>query len=247
MNYIIVIPSYNREELFLKTTHQLIKHLDCKKYLLTDKEYPYKYIEGYEQQNAPSGIKNVRNYIRNIFNGKKVLCIDDDIIKLSRGTKSGFVDIYNNELTTFIIDCWKRMQKENCYLGGINLHYNSFFCRNGISTNLTYINGSFTFFDLKNNIEPIYINVDHYEDYETSILYFQRDGKICKFCDVCIKTKCYNPVGGICEQLGGLDIRKESCYINGLMMEAVYPEYCKLGYSKKHNCYNLKLKNIKSK
>ena len=49
MDYILVIPSYNREELFLDTTHKLIKDIDVDKYLLTDHEYPYKHISGYRQ------------------------------------------------------------------------------------------------------------------------------------------------------------------------------------------------------
>ena len=125
--YSIIIPSYNREQLFLNTTYKLIKHLDCEKILLTDKEYPYKYIEGFDQVNAPTGIKNVRNYIRNIYNGKRILCIDDDIEKISEGSPEGFIDLYNNDLSDFINNCWEIMDQKECNLGGINLHYNNFF------------------------------------------------------------------------------------------------------------------------
>tara|TARA_R110001583_G_scaffold149869_1_gene301944 strand:- start:1303 stop:2646 length:1344 start_codon:yes stop_codon:yes gene_type:complete len=250
MDYIIVIPSYDREQLFLETTHLLIKDIPVKKYLLTDIDCPYKYIKGYEQMTAPNGIKNIRNFIRNHFNGNRVLCIDDDIKGISKGSFGKFIPMSSHDLKLFNDYAWNTMIEEKCYLAGINLHYNAFFCRDKITTNLTYINGSYTFFDLKNNIQPIYIDVDHFEDYQTSIEYFLRDGRVLKFCNYSIKTKCYNAHGGICGQMlgqsSGRYTRKQSAYENGLILEGVYPEFCKMVYSKKHRCHNLKLKNIKS-
>ena len=251
MDYIIVIPSYNREQLFLETTYKLLKDIPVDKYLLTDSDHKYKFIKGYEQMNAPNGIKNIRNFIRNHFNGQRVLCIDDDLKGISRGHFGKFVPLTSDDLKDFNDYAWTTMKQEQCYLAGINLHYNPFFCRDTITTNLTYINGSYTFFDLKNNIEPIYIDVDHFEDYQTSIEYFIRDGRVLKFCNYSIKTKCYNAHGGICGQLSGQNsgkyTRQQSAYENGLILEAVYPEYIKLTYSKKNKIHNLKIKNIKSK
>ena len=250
MEYCIVIPSYNREKLFLDTTYLLLKDIHVKKYLLTDIDYPYKDIDGYEQITAPTGIMNIRNFIRKKFNGQRVLSVDDDLKGISRGNFGKFVPLTSNDLKDFNDYAWTTMKQEQCYLGGINLHYNPFFCRDTITTNLTYINGSYTYFDLSDNREPIYVQIDHFEDYQTSIEYFIRDGRLCKFCNYSIKTKCYNADGGICGQIlgssSGQYTRQQSAYENGLIMEAVYSEYVKLTYSKKNKIYNLKLKNIKS-
>lgn len=243
-DYIIVIPSYNREKLIYETTIPLLIEIDVPIYILVDEKYKYDLPSRYKQIVGPRGIGNVRNFIRKKFNGKKVLMIDDDIESIDILDNNTLRPIYN--LKKWINQCWETAEEQNVKLWGVNLYHNSFFCRKTMTTNLCYINGSFTGIDLTEREEPLETTLDHFEDYDFSIQHFLRDGKVLKFNDVCLKTKCFRKEGGIAEELGGLDKRKEKADINGQILLDKYPDQISLVYSKKFKITNIKLSKKKS-
>tara|TARA_R110002020_G_scaffold431901_2_gene641965 strand:- start:4422 stop:5183 length:762 start_codon:yes stop_codon:yes gene_type:complete len=243
MDYLIIIPSYNREKLLKETTLKLLENVEHRIIILYDKDYPYSPIDNIEQIEAPRGIGNVRNYIREHYNGYRILMIDDDINSIDKLNDDGitFSPINFNE---WVKTAWETASKENVKLWGVNLYHNSFFCRQTITTKLCYINGSFTGLDLTDNQLPLKTELDHMEDYDFTIQHFIRDKGVLKFNDVCLKTKCFRKEGGIAEELGGLDKRKLKAKINGEILENRYPNLCSLYKKKKFDVYNIKLKNI---
>ena len=254
MSYVIVIPSYNREALLKKTTLPLLKDipLDIPIYILTDEEYKYELDERYTQITPPDrGIGNVRNFIRLRWAGCNVLMIDDDIDSVDelviRQGKKYLEPI--QDLHDFILNCWAEAIRENAYLWGVNLYHNAYFCRHTTTTKICYINGSFTGLRLMGNdqLKPLKTDIDHFEDFDFTIQTFIRDGVVLKFNSVCLKTKCFRAEGGIAEEVGGLDIRKQKAITNGKILEDKYPDYCKLYKKKKFDVYNIKLKMPKKK
>lgn len=244
MDYIIVIPSYNREQLLKDTTLKLLENIRKEIFVLTDKDYQYDLI-GYpeiKQMIAPKGIGAVRNYIRKEFNGQRVLMIDDDILSIDRLEDNELIPVENLNDTIDLF--WIEMEKHNAKLGGVNLHYNAWYASYGVSKRLTYINGSFTFLDLTDNQPPLTTQFNHFEDYDFTIQHFIRDGIVMKFKNICLKTKCFNRKGGIVEQLGGIEKRKKEALDNGQLIVNKYPQYSSLKYSKKYKIMNLKLKPL---
>ena len=251
MNYIIVIPSYNREELLKKTTLPLLKDIPSSIDInvLTDIDYQYNLTDRFKQITAPKGIGNVRNFIRRNWKGHKVLMIDDDIdsidelvINMIDGSKK--LEPIDN-LHEFIMNCWSVADEKCANLWGVNLYHNAFFCRNTLTTKICYINGSFTGLNLNNkqDIEKsLQTELDHFEDFDFTIQTFIRDGTVLKFNNVCLKTKCFRAEGGIAEEVGGLKKRKEKAIINGKILQERFPGYCTLYKKKKFDVYNLKLK-----
>jgi len=241
--YKVAIPSYRRSSILANTTlPMLIKGGIKKVYVFIDnKDFePYKILcEDLDIEieyciTECKGIGKVRNYIRNYFEiGTQVIMIDDDIC-----------GVYQKENEIIDLNSFIKKGFEKCiYIGstlwGVQLFSNQFFLREGISTKLTYINGSFTGF-IKTKDE-IFVDIDHFEDYLFSILHFARDGVLCKFTDVWLKTKPFLQQGGICQQCSGLEQRKKQALINGNKLYNLFPNCVILRHSKKYNIQNIRL------
>ena len=80
------------------------------------------------------------------------------------------------------------------------------------------------------------------EDIEFTILHYLKEGKTLRYNNIGLKTKYYQPEGGICAFKGGVDKREEEAWDNGTYLIGVYPELCSL-YLKSDGKLNIKLKD----
>ena len=242
--YKIAIPSYKRPNLLATTTIPMLMVGNCKEiYLFINEDEEESYREvlnnidikiNYCLLKNCKGIGNVRNYIRNFFDvGDWIISIDDDIKGLYIG------DEIIEDVNDFIFTGFEIAQNEGVKMWGVQLCSNPLFHKEGYTTNLTYINGSFTGVIISD--EELTTDIDHFEDYLFSILHFLRDGKLLKFTECWIKTKPFNKIGGICQQLGGLDKRKQEAEENGMKLAGHFPDMMRLKYSKKYDVQSIRL------
>lgn len=267
MKVTYVCPSYKRAKLLCQTTLPLLDSNgidEISLYLSNDQIKMYRdEISKYNFNirilyigTDITGIGNIRNLIRDSYGeGTNVLMIDDDIkaimfkpIKLKNYTKeeSNKLETLDN-ISEFVHNMFQRCIDENIYLWGVQLHNNAYFMHSEFTTGLSYINGSFTGIRIEHSKRKIRTDINHFEDYLFSMLHFIRDKSILKASNVCLLTKCFNPIGGICQQAGGLDGRKVEAVKNGAKLELHFNDLLYLKHSKKYDIVNIKLKKVKWK
>ena len=137
------------------------------------------------------------------------------------------------------------LEARNAYFGGITLCPNEFFLKDRISNNLKYISGAFQVYRSSKKSIPI-SKYRHFEDYHYNIQYFLRDGIICRWDGVIPKTKNYNPIGGICDDYGSLELRLQDAEIVAKELcqkysKSIVSSYYKKASSRCPACINLKL------
>tara|TARA_R110002072_G_scaffold2515_9_gene21276 strand:- start:2244 stop:2675 length:432 start_codon:yes stop_codon:yes gene_type:complete len=141
------------------------------------------------------------------------------------------------------------MEKENTKFAGCNPCGNTFFMKEGYSTNLKYTGGHLIAEIIRDKDDRIAVTESHMEDYIANIEYFKKDKKLIRFNDVYVETKYYNPVGGICQQYGGLEERIKDAEKLAKELEVRYAGFAKAHYKKGSSrvppCWNLKLNNFK--
>ena len=155
-----------------------------------------------------TGIKEKRNYVRNYYqletNVITLLCIDDDMIDImdydTPLNGEGFREIVNMGFAECL--------KANCYLWGVSPFHNTFFLQKKVSTNLKYICGAFFGLIINRELPPLQTSIDHGEDFEFTCEHFIRDNAVVRLNWIALKTKYFNPKGGITEWYGGKDGRK---------------------------------------
>ena len=235
MNTIILIPSKSR----LK-----IKTLE----ILKKSKYPVKIVVPESRVSMYSDKHNPENIVGCPLNGigttrwwckehyfndyEFILMIDDDIEELIRVIDG--IDEMKTVLT-----------ERDAYFGGITLCANRFYTKERVSNNLKYIAGAMQIYRKKENADIIKCDYRHFEDYVYNILYFIRDGIICRWDNVIPKTKNYNPDGGICEDYGSLTIRLQDAEEKATTIIERFPGLVKKYYKKKSArgpaCVNLRL------
>lgn len=250
-----IIPSYKRAKLLCQTTLPLLdKHKvdEVSIYVEKDQLEEYQLELTYYRFNIRihlipvecTGIGNLRNLIRSSYGtGSNLLMIDDDIKDICIKKDEKLVSLEN--LTIFVINMFKKCEEDNIYLWSVQLHNNPYFMKKEYYNSLVYINGSFTGHRIDHSRKKIEVNMNHFEDYLFSIKHFIRDKSVLKAGNVCLKTKCFNSKGGICEQLGSLKIRKLEAERNSRILEDYFSTCMEISYSKKYNVDNVKLKHVK--
>lgn len=256
MKIIYVIPSYNRAELLCQTTlplldkagiesvHLYIEKDQYKRYTHEISKYIFNIRIIFCCVNQIKGIGKLRNYIRSSYgDGANLLMIDDDIKDICIAKDNTLESLDN--IQGFVKKMFTLAVEKDVYYWGVQLHNNPFFMKKEIIEGLTYVNGSFTGHRINRSKKKIEVNMNHFEDYLFSIKHFIRDKSILKAGNVCLKTKCFNINGGICDQVGGLLDRKREAKINGEVLETYFKDLLDIKYSKKYKIDNIKLKNIK--
>ncbi len=244
----ICIPSLGRAKLLNETTMELIRHLNFPIYIFLTNHMDlieYKKILGkninYVLDNKVVGIGNVRTKIRNYFPaGTKIVMIDDDIMDICKANSDYPLNLYR-----FFNSVFKTMSYEKVKFAGCNPVSNEFFMKEGYTTNLKYTGGHLIFEVIREKEDRIEVKERHFEDYIANIKYFIKDKKLLRWNDIYVKTKYYNPDGGICQQYGGLDKRLEDAEKLAIELEVIYKgfvkSYFKKGSSRCPPCWNLKL------
>ena len=208
----VCIPSYNRLTGIKNKTLKLLKKYECGPFYIfvsTQKDY-----EEYKKEDIGDivlvpdeykGIGAVRSYIINEWADDKdhIVMMDDDIelVKDLHGAEVDVKDFFEN----FFI----KLEEENLFFGGLPLCANPFFMKDEWSTKLKYISGAIQFVRVDKSRPVIDCRYRMYEDYVYDILYFKRDGGSLRYNGCSPITKNYNPDGGICGEMGGMDKRLE--------------------------------------
>ena len=250
-DYSICIPSYKRINLLRDTTLHLLKNNNISNPIyifVSNQEEESMYKEAFIENKYPlnisvintntNGIGETRTFIRKYFPiGSLIIQIDDDIRDIC-STQENF------NIKSFFNLAFNTMKKHNLKFGGATPYENEFFMKEGYTIdNLKYTGGHLIFEEIREN--PLEVKEKHFEDYIANIEYFMRDNKLLRFNDVFVKTKYYNPNGGIVESYGGLDKRKEDAEKLAKEIEKKYPLHCKAYKKKKYDVWNLRLKTPK--
>jgi len=237
-HYKIVIPSYNRVDIFKKKTFQFLERHNLTKYatlfLQTDEDE-----EQYKQFNisivrSPLGLIQTINFIYDYYPlNTKLWLLHDDINK--------FIDLNDNEpnnINKLIIKCFKKMEKTKANLCGFYPTANTYFMKKAkeLTTDCKFI------------YEPcsLIINKRLYSseelagksDFERTILYFENDKIILRYNHYAVRT-LYNP-----KSKGGFGFRNNELEkINALLIKEKYPQYVKYIKTHKNGSTSIVLKN----
>tara|TARA_R110000765_G_scaffold245757_1_gene347871 strand:- start:1902 stop:3422 length:1521 start_codon:yes stop_codon:yes gene_type:complete len=207
-NYKICIPSYNRLDGIKKTTLNLLKKYNIDNvYIFVSTKKDYDDYTGLGNiilvPEEHKGIGAVRSWIINDWTDDKdnIVFIDDDIELIK--TK----ECLEVDLNILIKDFFIKLIETDLYFGGLPLCANAYFLKNKWTTTLKYISGAIQFIRVDKSRYKIETTLRHYEDYYFDIMYFKRDKGILRWNGCSPITKNYNIVGGICDEVGGLDNR----------------------------------------
>ena len=257
MSIAIFIPSRGRSDIIMDTTLPLLKGFADKgvpiNICVRDEDFKdYEYLHHNEEYNtylrkvsSKIGIGEKRAYITNVLAKEDkvdyILQMDDDISSVIDGNGEA---LSPEEIYSLVISIADELEERDAYYGGIAPYENSFYYKNTITETLKYVIGAFQVIRISDR-KPISVDYKHFEDYIYCMEYFLRDGKIIRLNNYGIKTKYFNPVGGICEYYDGLEKRiKEADEKADEICEkykGMVTKYLKKKSSRVPECINLKL------
>lgn len=244
MHYYIAIPSYKRVEMLKEKTLALLERYNISSEIVTifvaDKEEYKIYREALPDKwrNIVVGVKGmvgIRNFMINYYNeGDRVVFMDDDLESIEvkvNDKKTKPID----DLNKFIIYAWQLCDKYNCGLWGINAVLNPFYMKNTITLDLKFIVGCFFGMRISRGILcsdacPVKI------DYELTIKFYIRDGRVLRFNYIAPKTNYYHNQGGLSEFDRKTLSKQAADYL-----VATYPMYCEYNNSRKSGFTEIKL------
>jgi cellulose synthase/poly-beta-1,6-N-acetylglucosamine synthase-like glycosyltransferase len=240
MEYIIVIPSYNRAETCRDKTLAVLSKYKIPSNLIhvivanTEQAELYKNTLDPQTYNkilvGVPGLVNVRNWIFAHFpKGKHIVSCDDDIkgfIEYSARTKRHEVPL--RSLKDVIRRGFSECKKANCHLWGVYPSANGFFMKPTVSTDLKFVIGNFfgfinpgSSFQLK--------SAGSKEDYEMSIMFFIQDKAVVRLNFISPKTSIYTEPGGL--QSDGKRHKMQKDSVRYLTKK--YPQYVKINTTRK--------------
>lgn len=206
-NYVVAIPTYNREDVISdKTLNTLLEGNVPKSriYLFVANKQQEKLYEEAVPKSMYNkiivgklGITNQRKFISKYFpENQYIVSMDDDVEELLM-MKNPEKLVKVHDLDKFFKDAYKELKKEKLFIWGIYPVRNPFFMKKKISTDLKFIIGVlFGYINRRSKkLEPS-SNAETKEDYEQSILYYKMDGGVLRYNYITPKTK-FNAVGGL--------------------------------------------------
>lgn len=251
-NYQIAIPSYKRPNLLKNKTLELLKKNEIEKdqiliFVETEsmkKLYISSGIIGYNfVVTNTSGICEKRNfleiYYRDDTDFDGFVSIDDDIDEVFELSEDGKKVNPIKNLKEFLDMAFKKTDKAGFSLFGISALHNPFFMKHEISTNLKYICGALNGRIIRRDRHQILVDTDHGEDFQFTMEYYLRDKGVVRFNHLGLKTKYFEEKGGICESMGGLNLRKVNMEENCKYLGWRYDTMCRV-IEKKYG-YDLRL------
>ena len=205
MDYVFVIPSHDRlETLKEKTLFTLDKYEIPKKdiYIFVAEECYDKYKnnldEKYNLIKSVEGVSNNRMFISNYFeNGQKIVTLDDDITSINLLNKKAkcLYEVTPIGFNLMIKEIFGKLVEEKCNLAGIYPVNNHFFMKEGYTQKLTFCIGQFRCFINDRWCELRQFNL--LEDYETTIRYFLKYGKVLRFNYISVNANYLTGKGGM--------------------------------------------------
>ena len=246
VNYVVAIPTYNRQDVLeRKTLKTLIEGGVSKNriYLFVANKEQYKLYEEVIPKNmykeiiiGKKGIANQRNFIANYFHeGQYIISMDDDVEEFQMLKGEKLVKLKN--VDDFFVNAYKLLKKNKLFIWGIYPVQNPFFMYKEITTDLRFIIGVTYGFITRHTrkLRPS-INAETKEDYEQTILYYNMDGGVMRFNNITTKTK-FNAPGGL-----GTD-RYERNKSAATYLFKTYPDIVTV-FQRKNGTYEVKLKRL---
>lgn len=197
-----VVCSYNRVEQLAQKTLKVLKDISPNRiYIFTAPEEFQLYSKAFPDYIVVSGhlgLMNQRNYITNYFpEDTPLVCLDDDVESIYRLCGDSLEPIPSCVLDSVFLECFHELRAAGCRFWGIYPINNSYFMSDTISTDLKFCIGHLWGYF---NTKDIILTLDYKEDYERTLLYYNRDKSILRFNYLAAKTKMYQP--------GGLDKKR---------------------------------------
>lgn len=227
MDYHLAIPSHRRAAMLGAKTLKFLRLSNAPKptvYVADDQdlvEYRNLYPD-LEICLAPKGIAATRNYIQDVQPlGKRIVYIDDDIeevyhLDLSTETPRKYKV---RDFDTLVQEGFYCMEKAGTTFWGVYATDNLLCMKPVIRRNLCYINGSL--YGLVNN--RISVQHNHGEDFERSLRYWKKEGRLCRLEFVGLVTKYLKNKGGLQEIRNDINTAED---IQKIIDE--FPDLCKL-------------------
>ena len=227
MDYHLAIPSHRRAKMLGDKTLKYLQLSNAPKptiYVSDDQDlteyrnlYPHLTVVL-----APKGIAATRNFIQDTQPlNTKIVFIDDDIeevyhldVSAVKPTKYKIRDF--NALVQEGFDCAK---KAGTTWWGTYPTDHTLCLKPYIRRNLCYVNGSL--FGVLNS--RVSVKEDHGEDFERSLRYWQKEGKLCRLEFIGLLTKYYKNAGGLQETRNEI-MTNESIY----RIQEEFPSLCKV-------------------
>lgn len=244
MQYYIAIPSYKRAEKLKAKTLSLLERYsidpgvvyifvaDKQEYEVYRKALPDKW------QNivvARPGVVYARNFIQDYFaEGDRVVCMDDDIEGIEEKVNDKKTKPLD-DLNKFILYAWELCDKYKCGLWGVYPVFNPYFMKRTITLDLKFCWGGFFGLIIARGM---HCSPDSQtkEDYELTIKYFLRDGRVLRFNYIAAKTKVYSGTGG-CNAFDRKLLSKQAAEY----LIKTYPMFVEYNKSRKSGFVEIKL------
>jgi hypothetical protein len=231
----IAIPSYNRAKLLVDKTLKLLKDFDNIDLFLYDKEQKEIYEAEIDNEKVNIIITDILdlgerlNYILNEYydEGEEVLLIEDDIAYI------------NTDLLKLCKDGFRLCKEYNLYLWGISPTNNSYFHKEGYSTDFKFIIGV-CYGVIVRKDKDLDVSITYKCDFERSILYHKKDGGMIRFNAVGVKTN-FRALGGLGNDKKNNRLDKELEAVKEMIKK--YPDYV---YQNPKKSREIKFKKIKN-
>jgi len=245
MNYRIAIPSYNRPKVIRKRTLNYlldicgIKPAIIDVFVADNEQYnEYKYLEelGINIVIGVRWLHKQRNYIQNYYNeGDFIMQFDDDIdaLKIKRGKKTEVLKNLEQVIVIGFNECLKNRTK----LFGVSAVDNFFFMNGKISTNLKFCVGA-CFGIIIDHDNFLSLTLEEKEDYERTIKYYIKFGKVVRLNMVATQTTYYTGAGGMVDNRTEEEQNKAALYLC-----EKYPEFIKINPHRKSKYLELRLRD----
>ncbi len=234
--YKICVPSYKRPQIIKEKTLSLLNRLqinisEVDVIVETDemaKEYKAVNPDVNVIVSNTDGIREKRNFVREYYQNSTdvdyLLCMDDDLDEIfdydKPITREAFIDCIETGFNT--------CEEKGLTIWGVSPFHNTFFLKKQISSNLKYICGAFFGIIIDRSHNPFTTKFNHYEDFCFTCQHFLRDGGVLRFNWIALKTKYFNPNGGITEWYGGKDARKEAQESDAKNFVDLYPRMARI-------------------
>jgi hypothetical protein len=233
MNYRIAIASHKRPERLKKETLSLLERAGISKdiidiYIDFDEEKDYvKVLPNYGLHlHNTKGLKDIRTMISKKYKqGDYVVFMDDDIKNIIHFEDKKKYNKNDNNLKDLIKIGFENCEKENCGLWGCCPFDNPFFGNQEVSTKLKFIIQAVCGAIINHEAEER--SYSTIEDYERTIKYFLKDGKVVRVNNYGLDTKIYAD-GGLNEYR---NFENKEQDIKDLCSK--YPDMVKITYKKK--------------
>lgn len=150
------------------------------------------------------------NFIHHYFDrGERVVFIEDDIEALKMKGDVNKLEPFQ-ALKSMAQNCFDVCEKNGTKLWGISSNANPFYMKNSLAVGFKFIVANlFGFISTKDSF--LKISQHCKSDYERTILYYIKYGKVVRMDGVCAITKNYKTMGGLQDMTNRAELEMEAC------------------------------------